>query len=90
MNPDDSFLPSTLNREMLHELAANFKLMELTPDYNEQILHNKSIFQTREDSGMYACDPIEMTMSPRTLDNISAIQNQMVTTTQTYFKKEQE
>lgn len=46
---DESFVPSTLNRELLNELAANFQMMELTPEADIQMLiNNKSIFNREE------------------------------------------
>jgi hypothetical protein len=41
---EESFLP--INRELLHEMAANYRMMELTPDATDfkMLAHNKSLF----------------------------------------------
>ena len=66
-------------------MAANYNLMELTPDADyRSIIQGKSLFQRQEESiysnNQYA-DPIEMAMSPRaTITDVSAINHQNVTT----------
>jgi hypothetical protein len=74
---DESFVPSTLNRELLNEMATNYQMMELTPEANFQMLmHNQSMFKREESiysNNQYA-DPIEMALSPRdVIGDVSAI-----------------
>jgi hypothetical protein len=84
---DESFAPSQLNRDLLNEMAANYQMLELTPDGDYQmLLHNKSIFQ-REESSIYSnnqyAEPMEMALSPRnTIHDVSIINHQNLTTNQ--------
>mmetsp|Transcript_9340 Transcript_9340/g.8786 ORF Transcript_9340/g.8786 Transcript_9340/m.8786 type:complete len:351 (+) Transcript_9340:694-1746(+) len=67
----ESFLPQ-FNKEVLNELAANYQMMELTPETDlKMMLLNKSIFNNQREESVYSnqyADPVEMGLSPRNLE----------------------
>ena len=76
---ETSFIPNGINRELLNEMAANYRMMELTPDadFKHMMDNQKSLFNRQEESiysNQYA-DPMEMALSPRatTIADVSSI-----------------
>jgi hypothetical protein len=49
---ETSFIPNGINRELLNELASNYRMMELTPDadFKHMMDNQKSLFNRQEES----------------------------------------